>query len=290
MKIDSRTLYLLVAVPVLLALTVRSAEADRPGGPWVRIDAGLDLGTFDAPLASVAGDSLVRILRIDPRNHSLRLLNASAPGQREPLTAREWCARHGLDAAINASMYQEDRRTSVSLMRTRVHTNNGRLSKDMAVLAFDRLDADVPEVQIIDRGCQDFDGLRAHYGTLVQSIRMVSCRGENVWSQQPRRFSIAAIGTDDAGRVLFIHSRSPYTTHEFINVLLGLPIGLRRAMYVEGGPEAQLYVRGGGREYEFVGSYETGFMPGDDNPQAWRVPNVIGVERHAPPSGAATEP
>ena len=210
-------------------------------------------------------------------------MNASAPGQGRALTAKEWCARAGLVAAINASMYQADHRTSVSLMKTRSHTNNPRLSKDRAVLAFDRLDASVPEVAIVDRDCDDFETLRGRYGTLVQSIRMISCKGRNVWGQQPRRWSAAAIGRDAQGRVLFIHARSPYSTHELIDILMELPLGLERAMYAEGGPEAQLYVRSGGREHEWVGSSESGFREDDDNRAAWPVPNVIGIARRAPP-------
>ena len=262
----------------------RPATADRVRAPWVGLDEGFELGEFASPVGS-EGEGLIRILRIDSKLYSLELLNASAPGQGVSFTAREWCARNGLHAAINASMFQEDLRTSVSLMKTRSHTNNRRLSKDMAILAFDRLDPGVPEVQIIDRECEDFGALRARYGSLVQSIRMVSCNGKNVWSPQARRFSIAAVGTDDAGRVLFVHSRSPRSVHDFINILLGLPLGLRRALYVEGGPEAQLFVRGGGREYEFVGSYENTFMSSEDNTRPWPVPNVIGVAKRT--SGAA---
>jgi hypothetical protein len=279
MRTFPRALLLLLPLPALLAGVSPHAGTDPAAGTWVRLDAGIELGTFDSPLASDSGDSRIRILRIDPKSCRLRLLNASAPGEKGPLTAREWCERHGLLAAINASMYQEDLRTSVSLMKTRGYTNNARVSKDMTILAFDRLDTEVPEIQIIDRECQDLDAVRARYGTLVQSIRMISCTGRNVWSQQPRRSSIAAIGVDGGGRILFLHSRSPYSTHDFISILLGLPVGLSRAMYVEGGPEAQLYARGGGREFEFVGSFEAGFIPRDDSPRAWRVPNVIAVEK-----------
>lgn len=264
------------------------ARPEREATSWIGLDAGFELGEFPSRVGSEDGDSMIRVLRIDPARYSLVLLNASAPGQGLSLTAREWSLRNGLHAAINASMFQEDLRTSVSLMRTRSHTNNPRVSKDMAILAFDRLDPGVSEVQIIDRECDDFGALRTRYGSLVQSIRMISCNGKNVWSPQPRRFSIAAVGTDGAGRVLFIHSRSPYSAHDFIDVLLGLPLGLRRALYVEGGPEAQLFVRGGGREYEFVGVYENTFMSNDDNPRAWRVPNVIGVARRTDPVAPAT--
>lgn len=241
----------------------------------------MELGTFEAPSPSDSGDSKIRILRIDPNHFELKLLNASASEGRAPLTPREWSRQHGLVAVINASMYQEDYRSSVSLMRTRAHTNNPRLSKDKAVLAFDRLDPGVPPVQIIDRSCQDFDSLRNRYGTLIQSIRMVSCSGRNVWKQGSDKWSTAAIGMDPAGRILFIHVRSPYTTHDVIDFLLALPIDLRNTMYVEGGPQAQLYVSGGGQEVELVGTHAATFLLGDGTVPALPLPNVVGVIRRS---------
>lgn len=255
--------------------------ATPPNTAWRPLEPGLDLGEFSSPRPSRRGDSIVRALRVDPRHFELRLMNASAPGQGRALTAREWCARGDLAAAINASMYQADHRTSVSLMQTSTHTNNRRLSKDRAVLAFEARDEKAAPVTIIDRECDDFEALRGRYGTLVQSIRMLSCKGENVWSQQPRRWSAAAIGTDGQGRVLFVHVRSPYSTHDLIDILKHLPLGLARLMYAEGGPEAQLYVRSGGEEHEWVGGYESGVHEDDDNRVAWPVPNVVGIARRA---------
>ena len=106
-------------------------------------------------------------------------------------------------------MYQEDYRTSVSLMKTRAHVNHPRVSKDKAVLAFDPIARGVPPVRIIDRECEDLERVRRSYGTLVQSIRLVSCDRRNVWEPSPRRVSMAAIGVDGKGRVLFIHARKP---------------------------------------------------------------------------------
>jgi hypothetical protein len=248
---------------------------------WRTLEPGLELGQLPSPKPSALGDSMIRLLRIDPGRFDFRLLNASADKKGRGLTARRWCIEEGLVAAVNASMYQQDYRTSISLMRTRTHVNNPRLSKDMSILAFDRLDPGVPPVMIIDRQCEEFDVWKEKYGTFVQSIRMLSCKGKNVWTQQPKEWSTAAIGTDERGNVLFIHVRSPFSTHDLIDILRTLPIALSRAMYVEGGPEAQLFVRSGGEEHEFVGSYETAFMENDDNDQAWAVPNVVGITRRA---------
>ena len=214
---------------------------------------------------------------MDPQYFELKLMNASASKDGRPLTAKQWCRQNGLVAAINASMYQADHKTSVSLMRTKFHVNNPRLSKDKTILAFDRQSPGLPKVKIIDRQCEDFGQWKKKYGTLVQSIRMISCRGENVWSQRPRKWSTAAIGTDHQGRVLFIHVGSPYSTHDLINILKKLPLGINRAMYGEGGPQAQLYIRYGKKEHEFVGQFDLKLNENINSPVLWPIPNVIGI-------------
>jgi hypothetical protein len=259
------------AATALLAL-LATAAGEAPEGsssPWESLEAGLDLARFDGPPPATEG---VWALRIDPDRFDLRLLNASAPGEGEARTAKAWSLRHDLVAAINASMYQTDHRTSVSLMRTRTHVNNPRLSKDRSVLAFDPLEPDLPRVRLLDRECDDFDVWLPRYGALVQSIRMLSCSGKNVWKPQPQRASTAAIGTDLRGRTLFLHVAPPHPTHDAIEILRRLPLGLERLMYVEGGREAQLFVRAGGRELERVG--------GGGGP-ARPLPNVIGATRRA---------
>jgi hypothetical protein len=277
------------AALVLGAAVPIAARADAPPSPpiaWRSLEPGLELGSVRSPIPSEAGDSKIRVLRIDPTRFELQLLNASASADGAPLTAKQWAERYGLVAAINASLYQADQRTSVSLMKSRTHTNNPRLSKHNAVLLFDRLDAGVPPVQIVDRTCRDLAAVQGRYGASVQSIRMVSCTRANVWTQQPEnKFSTAAVGIDQQGRLLFIHVRSPLSTHDLIDSLLALPLGVREAMYVEGGPEAQLYVNAGGTEVELVGSRGSSFA-GIENTYALPIPNVLGVRRLAPTAAA----
>ncbi|GAK55317.1 hypothetical protein U27_02149 [Candidatus Vecturithrix granuli] len=243
---------------------------------WQVLEPGLELGIFESPQIAEVGDSFIHVLRIDPRFFEFRLLNASSTETQQSLSAKVWCQTYNLTAAINASMYQKDYLTSVSLMRTGDHVNNSYLSKDNAILAFGALTADVPLVKIIDRQCENFEEWRKKYTTFVQSIRMISCHRRNVWRQQPQKWSTALIGTDQQDRVLFIHVRSHYSTHDLINILLQLPIAIERAMYTEGGWEAQLYVRSGAQEYEFVGGSNSGLRLYYN---AHPIPNVIGIAR-----------
>jgi uncharacterized protein YigE (DUF2233 family) len=276
---------ILKAVFICILMAVVSAEADqqtrdtdsKPDTVWAKLSDGLELGFFHSPQPSETGDSMIRVLRIDPACYQLRLLNASASKKGRPLSAKEWCRQNGLVAAINASMYQADLKASVSLMRTKSHINNPRLSKDMAILAFDRNSPDVPLVKIIDRQCEDFKAWEKNYKTLIQSIRMISCEGKNVWAQQTQKWSTAAMAVDSLGRVLFIHVGSPYSTHDVIDILKKLPLSIDRAMYVEGGPQAQLYINIGTHEYEFVGSYKLEIEENVNSLFSRPIPNVVGI-------------
>jgi hypothetical protein len=238
---------------------------------WKRIDDGLSLGEFNS--------QTITLIRINPKYYSFRLLCASE-NKKLRMTAKQWCQRHNLISAINAGMFQEDGMTNVGYMKNFNHMNNPRLNtRYKAVLAFNPVDATVPEVQVIDMNCQDFEGLRDKYQTLIQGIRMISSRQENVWQKQNKLWSITAFGMDKSGNGLFIFAEPAYSVHDFINILLFLPISLCNAMYLEGGPEATLYFSGNGIEFEKIGTYDTRLKENDFLKTARPIPNLIGIVR-----------
>jgi hypothetical protein len=238
-------------------------------GLWKKIDEGLFLGEFDSQKIS--------LIKIDPKYFSFKLLCASEKN-RLRMTAKQWCQKENLISAVNAGMFQADRITNVGYMKNFNHVNNPRLNtRYKAVLAFNPVDAAVPEIQIIDLKCQNFDRLKDKYHTLIQGIRMTSCYQENVWEKQDKMWSIAAFGMDKSGNGLFIFTESPYAVHDFTNTLLSLPISLYNAMYLEGGPEATFYFSANGVEYEKIGSHETDLDEKSFPKIARPIPNVIGI-------------
>ncbi len=249
-----------------------------PTEGFTALEPGLDLGLYSGP-PGAAGDPRIWVVRIDPARFELRLLSAAATDSR-PRTLRDWASGVGASAGINAGMFRTDGLTALGLMRTREHENNGRLSQRMkSVLAFDPEEPGLPAVALLDTACGEAPPLPP-YGSFLQSIRMISCERQNVWAPEGRRASTAAIGLDGEGRVLFVHARSPASVHDLTDTLLGLPIDLRRAMYLEGGPEAQLYVRGGGDELERRGAFE-GSKGDERGGLAWELPNVLVAVRRA---------
>lgn len=251
--------------------------------PWEKVDEGLFIGEFDFPQKLRTDDSKITILKIDPRFYSFKLLSASEHGKVK-MTAKQWCQKYSLITAINAGMYQEDHIRNVGYMKNFNHINNPKLNNTYkAVFAFNPIGSNIPEVQIIDLHCQDFNKLKTEYHTFIQNIRMINCRQENVWSKQDKAWSMAVLGIDKYGNALFIFTEAPYPVRDFVNVLLSLPISIYNAMYLEGGPEASLYFSGNGIQFERIGTYETAFKEDYAKVLARPIPNVIGIEKKQNP-------
>ena len=239
-----------------------------PQPSWQSLSPGLEVCRFANPP--------VVVVRVDPARYEFRLLSAKTLGLKTAPTAADWVERHAVVGAINASMFRADHLTSVGYMRDGQGVNNPAWSKDKAVFVSQPRGPGLPPVRILDRSCEDAIGIARNYRVAVQDIRMIDCRRRNVWAPEPRKWSTACVGLDGKGRVLLIHARAPYATHDFVDALLRLPLDLERLMYVEGGPEASLYVKVGGRAVvSETGSFETGFFETDDNRAFWPLPNVI---------------
>jgi hypothetical protein len=159
------------------------------------------------------------------------------------------------------------------------HVNSKTRNHYLSAAAFGPKREGLPPFRIFDLDVDSLETIKKDYASVIQNLRLIKRPGENRWSKQDRKWSEAALGEDSAGRVLFIYSRTAFSMHEFNEILVQLPIGLQCAQHLEGGPEAQLYVKSGDVEIEVVGSFETGFFDNDTNLHAWPIPNVIGISR-----------
>lgn len=272
---------------LLLIAAIFIVQSNYLCAKWEKIENGLLWGEFDSPKEYKIGKDVrdgmkkyeIIVLKINPKYYSFKLLTASQ-NNNVGLTCRDWCKKYNLIAAINASMYGKDHITSTGFMKNYNHINNGKINPRFgAFIAFNPIDSKLPGIQIIDRHSQNWKALIKKYNTVIQNYRMLSTNQYNLWSQGSKFYSTAAIGIDKKGNALFIISRLPYTTHDFIDILLHLPIDIYNAAYLEGGPEASLYLKYGEVKKEIIGSYETDFSLSDDNKNFWTIPNVIGISK-----------
>lgn len=274
-----RRFFMRFGAALLLALALPSHPACAEAGQWRSLEPGLDLGEFTALRPSSVGNSRITVLRVDPAKFSLGLHSANALKLPEALPINGWMREQKLVAAINAGMFEPDGSTTgYSRIGTDVLTSAWKAEYG-AFLAFDPADASLPAVSILDSECDDVRALEKRYRVVLQSMRLVDCKGANLWQPSRRTWSTAALGVDNGGRVLFIMARSLWDVHDFIDNVKALPIGLVRAMYLEGGPEASLAVEAGGVSLLQLGGRDASFSGNDSVSRAWKLPNVIGVRR-----------
>ena len=249
------------------------------GIKWWQIDQGLSYGWIKDTRENVSDFKFpgISVLKINPQYYDFELWSAKEKKETRK-TAKEWAQAKNLVAVINAGMFQIDGHTNTGFMKNYDFVNNPRLNKYNAIVAFNRKDETVPEFQIIDLKCQNWDELKEKYHSFSQGIRMIDCNQNNGWSSQNKKWSIATVGVDKEGNALFMHARYPYSVHDFIDMVLKSSLNIDKAMYLEGGPEASFYLRGM-LEIEQFGSYETGFNENDDNDHFWQLPNIIGIKK-----------
>ncbi len=251
---------------------------------WQQLAPGMEINYLKAKKQSAVGDSRFTVLRIDPKHWELVFTGISQTGEASGKTAREWCKAQKLAMAFNAGMFAPDYKTHVGYLQYKDHINCAQVNEYQSVAAFGPLRPKdgLPPFKIFDLDAPgvNMKSILNDYASAIQNLRLVKRPGLNRWPERNRRkWSEAALGEDSAGRILFIFSRSPFSMHDFNKELLAAGIDLVAAQHLEGGPEAQFYVKMGDTVLEQFGSYETGFREDDDNKTAWPVPSVLGLRQ-----------
>ena len=256
---------------VLLLWTVRGEAAP----PWQELEAGLQFASF--PPAGPENATSIDVLRIDPALFRFSLHSISAEGP-EPHSLSVWAEQHDLVLAINASMYLPDHTTSTGYLRYGAHVNNPKVhSKFGAFFVAEPDTPDLPPAAILDRARDPWEERLPHYLLVAQNYRLIDTEGKALWLPGGPEHSIAAVGQDRQGHILFIHCRAPMTGEAFAVELLRMPIELRSLMYVEGGSQAAMLVRCPKLRRLWLGQSSITFLHLPEKGTA--LPNVLGVRR-----------
>ena len=249
------------------------------GVRWVAIQPGME--QTSVPVGDDASAAHITVLRFDPHEWQLEFAGSGDAAEDKAHTAREWARQKNFAAVINAGMFRRDYKTHVGLLQARGRTSSSHPNQYQSIAAFDPRDDKLPAFHIFDLDAEgvSLPAILEQYASAVQNLRLIKRAGANQWPKQTRQWSEAALGEDDAGRILFIICRAPLSMHDLNARLLTAGIGIVAAQHLEGGPEAQLYLHAGDIEHEWFGSYETSFREDDTNDAAWPIPNVLGVRR-----------
>lgn len=272
----------MVVVFVLTVLTGQAQEKWINDIPWKILMDGMQFAEVDAPDKSVVNDSKLTILKIDPRKFDFEFLTASEKGK-HPRTAPDWAGEFKQNIIINAGMYSYNKmQSNKGYMKNYNHLNNPKKSGYYnAIMAMHPKDKNKLPFEIIDITCQDWEKVQHEYHSLCQGMRMISCDGEGMaFAKRPdQSCSMIITATDPEGTVYIIFTRSPYTHRTMISYMQGMPLNIRTTVYLEGGPEASLYINTGDTIIAKYGSYVSNTCNNDNNDHFWKIPNVIGIKK-----------
>lgn len=266
----------------------QDAEGQRGHAPPSSAAAAPPPGiTIDRVRATVAPSGGARrhpitIARFDLAHYQPVLLTARDDGGSR--TLERWVREEHLVAAINAAMYEPDGRASGLCVRRGVEESPDD-PRFGGIYALDPVAAGSAAFAMFGRECPGFDlaGARASWGTLVASYRLLDCDGHPIAWVDPDRYSAAAVGVDREGRLVMVHSRTPYRMRELAEMLASPELGLTQMIFVEGGPEATLIVEAGSTRVREVGLRRD--LPGGIEPERdvlYSLPNVLGVRAIGP--------
>lgn len=249
---------------------------------WKTLKDGLFYCEIDAPEKSIINDSKLTLLKVDPNKCRFSLLSASEH-RRKNRTAEEWAKEFGMNVIVNAGMYNPtNARTNKGYMRNYSHINNHRLNgRYNVMMALNPKDKTSPSFKLFDLTFQRWDSIRPLFNSFCQGMRMIDAKGAPLsWDKRPGQQCSMVIGAIDIdGNIYFLFTRSPYTHQQIIGFLLSMPLNIRTTVYLEGGPEASLYINSGDTLITKYGCYVSKTYERDDNDHFRKIPNVIGITK-----------
>ena len=248
---------------------------------WHELQPGLYFSEPEAPEKSILNDSKIFILKADPRLCNFRMLSSSEHGKQNR-TANSWAKEFGVNVVVNAGMFSmRNSRTNKGYLKNYSHLNNSKMNGYYNVMmAMNPKQKSDPKMIMYDLTCTDWASIRTKYNTFCQGMRMIDCNGNKMaWDKRPgQSCSMVISATDITGNIYFIFTRSPYTHQKMIDFVIGLIPDIRTTVYLEGGPEASLYIQTKDTTISKIGSYVSTTYENDNNDHFWKIPNVIGIQ------------
>lgn len=249
--------------------------------PWKQLMDGLQYAELDAPDKSVVNDSKLTLIKIDVRKFDFDFLTASE--HRGARIAPDWAKEFDQNLIINAGMYKYNKaQSNKGYMKHYSNLNNPVKSEYYnAMLVMHPNDQSKAPFAIYDITKEPWENLKKHYQSLCQGMRMIDGDGNGMeFSKRPdQSCSMIIAATDTDGNFYIVFTRSPYTHRTMIKYLQGLPLNIRTAVYLEGGPETSLYLNTGDTVIAKYGSYVSNTCDNDDNDHFRLVPNVIALRK-----------
>jgi uncharacterized protein YigE (DUF2233 family) len=214
------------------------------------------------------------VVKIDPANNAFRVFH------RDPRSIREWQAELNAPVVFNASYYDKAGQP-VGLVISDgklLGPLHNRLMRGMFVAEPRGMSPDLPRATILDLRANPINPRKLPWSQGVQSFPLLlDYKGNIRVTNSDKKSYRTVIAADRVGNILVFNTASRFfTLHDFARFLKASAFNIDSALNLDGGTEAQLFIKSADFEYFSPPSWETSIgtlLEGDK----FMLPTVVGV-------------
>jgi hypothetical protein len=245
---------------------------------WTRLSPGLELARIPFSFEILCGDSAVTLFRIHRESAGFHLHSANGRGKKA-MTAEDWAESEDADLVFNAGMYiPGTRKAKAQMMASGKWIQKESLSSFGGIFFLDG-----PTQQsflLADKSSLKAGEEKTDFDSYFECMRLVDGNGIPLsWEKKKQRCSMLVAAEDSSGNFILAFCRSPMLHSVMAKFLSDLPLGLRNAFYMEGGPETSIFLRlPNGQKFKWIGTYVSETWERNDNQEFRTLPNVVGIK------------
>jgi hypothetical protein len=225
-----------------------SRDADPPSPTsltpaiWIRVAPGIEFARVEALRIPHSGNAGIAVVRLDPARVRIEPYHETEYPGAGPVTIDGWQKRLGAPVVLNAGLYDESRRHLGRLQRGGNDLGGIPHTRWNGVLASGARADSLPAARLLDLS-QPGDSTRmAGYANLVQSMMLFDAEGRTRVRESDRTAPRTLVAADTAGGIYLVVTEGAYTLAACVDLLRSAGWGLRAALALDGGNEANLAV------------------------------------------------
>jgi uncharacterized protein YigE (DUF2233 family) len=254
-------------------LPVGAAGLTHTPPKWQAIGRGL---TFTQVQVLQNGEVVtdLAVVKIDPASNAFRVFHGA------PLAITAWQGKLQAPIVFNGSYYKSDGKPCGLVIADGkpIGPTRNRQMRGMFVAEPKGMSPDLPRATILDLLTTPVDPKKLPWTQGVQSFPLLlDYKGKIRIKDSDKRAHRTVIATDRNGNILvFNTSNRFFTLYQFAEFLKGSEFSIDSALNLDGGTEAQLYIKTKDFEYFSPPSWENSIGNLIDEQKFW-LPTVVGV-------------
>ena len=244
---------------------------------WIQKGSSFHYASCNLIRSTKINDNKLTLIRFNPSIFDVDLIEYKKSNLLK--TPDYWVDSFNYNIVVNAGMYDlnDDQKHRFFMQNLGVINNPILNPNAKGIIAFNSIYDTILNFDLFDLSTTSYADINKNYQTIIQGFRLIDDSGNPVfWDKNNQFCSMVVIAEDRLGFIYIIFCRSPLTHNQMTENLLSLDLGLRNAIYLEGGSKAAFSISDGDFKMNKMGSYVSNYYPFDNNFKMPKFPNYIG--------------